>query len=227
MPNTVTHPLMAASDVREGDRLARGDSWHLVVDSPIVKTKFTYIPLEGRESPLRVDSTLCFTVKRDEETPEERTAREATERAEHERRMAEYVEHHCEDAAEYAVQDLEKSRQKMLDAVAKEGNSTDIHWRMGGEFTSLIRAEMTVGLWMQVRGVKGRTLPDGRVLDTWAKATAEVRDHMMHQLYRSTDFNRGSSRSTSMMHNIIDDIRREALCDWVRDLEWKLPVARV
>lgn len=179
-----------------------------------VKNKYTYLIVSGlkkdRDSHLRDVNETPVKIWREQPTAAELKVRQD-----------EFNEASLNRMAHAALDARDAAQLKLIGAVNDPRWASDVAYKYADAMASVALTQAYANLWLQVMGAMD-TEHDGEKLDTWMKAATVVREHAIEQLTGNGDLTRATSRSTSTMHNLLNDVTREATAKFVHDLKWRI-----
>lgn len=190
------HFTIPARDLKVGDS-TRGLGGGSVYGVD-VKVKYVYVNL-GASTPIKLEMDQLVDVVRMVETEEEKAAKQL-------QRTLQALDFK-ETSARRA---LVAARETMIKSLEAGERSSHWHW------LDVPLAEAEVELWDAVTHVhKVHAQADTPL--TRVEAIRLVKDERTRQ---ALSFFRATSRSTSTISNLFDDLKTEALSHWMRELEW-------
>lgn len=204
MPELKAFPDVKVRDLKVGDMTTYGK----VLDKD-VKVKWAIVTFQGQAGPyterlLADDALGC--------------SREVATEAEQAAKLLAHMLVSLDHKEAQARRTLEHARESMIKAL--QAGERANHW----SWMDVPLAEATVELWdavthvHQVHAMKA-VFEGGE--GVWAITRVEaVKLVLEERSKKALSYYRGLSRSTSVISNLFEDIEREALSAWARELEW-------
>lgn len=185
---------LGANQLVEGDWLYLGDEAVVVNGRPEVKHKYAYVPVEGRDRPLRLALDVNQRISRLVPTEEESVAQ----------RLAFTIS--AITARHATLTELVKDyHQKLIDNL----DMLDASWH-GRYWASYAEAQYELGLWNKVFKIaENREVNLSEALDLFV-------DHLRTEFIRRGNF---SPRSTSMISNFCETMQNDVTARFIRDHE--------
>lgn len=190
--------------VKVGDTLNDRKGVPANVATVKVGDKWTELRTEDGTLIRRCHNDDTVTVSRTVETDESRERRQKAQRNE---RVAD---------------NMQKARD-----LGPRGNVERVYEKLGKEIADghdvsrlaedLMEAEAKDFINRRMLAVYDHRIAEGEEPST---ALAQVVEHFKEMMVESYDLTRGSSRSTNMVSNLCDDIRREQIADFIRHQSW-------
>lgn len=185
------------SSLMRGDWLYLGDEIAVVSGPVDVKQKYVYVPVEGRDRPLRLERNFDQQVSRLVPTAEELAVHQL-----------EVAHHWIRESMLKAAEREETYRAELIESLPIR----DVTWH-GRRWESYAEAQITARIWRNVVEVavnRGCGLIEATKL--WSAKLTE-------ELLSDVKF---GSRSSSDMHNLAKALTLQVHAAWIDELRWRL-----